>query len=71
MKCKKDKSLGSFFMKFEGAVRAYKSTEGTVDESKLIIFLLIVMPSEYSTVVATLETLEENDLTMDRLKGRL
>jgi len=71
MKCEKDKSLSNFFMEFEAAVRAYKSAGGTVDESELVIFLLIAMPNEYNTVVATLETLEEHDLTMDRVKGRL
>lgn len=64
----RDKPLSNFFMEFEAAVRAYKSAGGTVDESELVIFLLIAMPSEYNTVVATLE---EDDLTMDRVKGRL
>ncbi|WP_369199192.1 hypothetical protein, partial [Streptomyces djakartensis] len=56
---------------YEDAVRDYKAAGGSVDSNEQVVNVLMAMPASYSNTVAALETLEEEELTWDRAKGRL
>lgn len=71
LKCKEGRSLEGFFNKFEAAVRSYKTAGAACDDIEIIVNLLMAMPDSYGHVVNALETLDEKDLTIERVKSRL
>lgn len=71
MKCPDEKPLAVFFNEYESAVRAYKSAGGKIEDMETIIDLLNAMPQCYEHVVTALETLDEKELTLERIKSRM
>lgn len=63
LKCPDDKSLSTFFNEYEAG--------GKLDEMETVIDLLNAMPYRYEHVVTALETLEEKDMTLNRIKTRM
>lgn len=71
MTCNEGQRFEDYFVKFESAVRDLKSAGGQMDESDIVMQLLISLPSSFDNVVTALENLDEKELTIDRVKSRL
>lgn len=68
--CDDSKPLATFFRNFETDVRAFKSAGGEINELISVMLLLSKMPKSYESVKEALLTLDEKELTLDRVKNR-
>lgn len=69
--CDDNKSLEEFCREFEANIRALKSAGGNMDELVSVVMFLSKVPKSYDGVKQALLTLDENELTMERVKNRL
>lgn len=68
--CDESKPLEMFFRNFETDIRAFKSAGGEIDDLISVMLLLSKMPKSYDPVKEALLTLDEKELTLDRVKNR-
>lgn len=64
-------SLQEHFLTFDRIVRDYKSTGAAIEDIDVVCHLLLTLGPEYSTVVTALETMPEENLTIEFVKCRL
>ena len=63
--------LQDHFLVFDRLIREYKSTGAKLEEIDTVCYLLLTLGSKFSTVVTAIETMPEENLTMDFVKCRL
>lgn len=64
-------SLQQHFLQFDKLVREYRATDAVLEEIDVICHLLLTLGDSYSTVVTTLETMPEENLSLEFVKCRL
>lgn len=65
------KQLQEHFLRFDKLVREYRGTGAEMDDLDVICHLLLTLGPNYATVVTALETMPEQNLTMEFVKCRL
>lgn len=63
--------LQDHFLQFDKLVREYRSTGADLDELDVVCHLLLTLGSSYSAVVTALETMPEENLSLEFVKCRL
>ena len=71
MTCNENESLDDYFRKFDEVYRKFKNAGGAMEESDLVMQLMISLPDRFDNIVSALENLEPTELTMERVKARL
>lgn len=64
-------SLQEHFLLFDRVMREYKATGAMIDNSDVICHLLLTLGPKFATVVTALETMPEENLTLEFVKCRL
>ena len=64
-------ALQQHFLKFDRLVREYRATGAALEELDVVCHLLLTLGSLYSTVVTALETMPEENLSIEFVKCRL
>lgn len=64
-------SLQEHFLVFDKIVREYKSTGAQIDDLDVVCHLLLTLGPAFATVVTALETMPEENLTIEFVKCRL
>lgn len=64
-------SLRDHFLRFDRLIREYRGTGADMDEFDVVCHLLLTLGPAYSTVVTALETMPEENLSMEFVKCRL
>lgn len=64
-------SLQEHFLVFDRVVRDYKATGAMLEDIDIVCHLLLTLGSEYATVVTALETMPEENLSLDFVRCRL
>lgn len=64
-------SLQDHFLSFDRVVREYKGTGAAMEDIDIVCHLLLTLGPAYATVVTVLETMPENNLTLEFVKFRL
>lgn len=64
-------TLANHFLKFDKKIRELRSTGANLEENDVVCHLLLTMPTEYDTVVTSIETLSMEDLSTGFVKNRL
>ena len=59
------------FLKFDKIIRELRSAGANLEESDTVCHLLLIMPSEYNTVVTAIQTLASDELTIRFIKNKL
>ncbi|CAH2108821.1 unnamed protein product [Euphydryas editha] len=70
MKATSCEKLQDHFLKFDNIISSLESTGATLKDNDKVCHLLLTLPSEYDTVITTLETID-TVLTVDFVKSRL
>lgn len=63
--------LQEHFLRFDKLVREYRGTGADMDDLDVVCHLLLTLGPNFSTVVTALETMPEQNLTMEFVKCRL
>lgn len=63
--------LQDHFLVFDRVVRDYKATGAVLEDIDIVCHLLLTLGSEYATVVTALETMPEENLSLDFVRCRL
>ena len=71
LRCDEHEPLRQFFSHLDAATREYVAVGGVVTEMDKVERLLIAMPERYRAVVAVLETMDDDHLTVQVYKSRL
>nr|XP_029725012.1 uncharacterized protein LOC115264961 [Aedes albopictus] len=66
-----DESLQSFFMRFDKNIRELRDVGKQFDEIDKVVRLLMLMPEQYRPVIAALQTMDEADLSLTKVKSSL
>lgn len=64
-------TLQQHFLRFDKLVREYRATEAVLEEIDVICHLLLTLGSSYATVVTAIETMPEENLSLEFVKCRL
>lgn len=64
-------SLQEHFLIFDRVVREYKATGAMIDDIDVVCHLLLTLGPRFATVVTALETMPEENLTLEFVKCRL
>lgn len=71
IKYDKSRELQQFFKEFDQLLNEYKTAGGNLPELDVVTILLSKVSHEFKTVVIALQTLPEEEQTMDRIRTRL
>lgn len=64
-------TLQQHFLRFDKLVREYRATDAVLEEIDVICHLLLTLGSSYATVVTAIETMPEENLSLEFVKCRL
>ncbi|KAF2890153.1 hypothetical protein ILUMI_16020, partial [Ignelater luminosus] len=71
MKYNEAYDMNVYLLNFEKTIRQLKEAAGKMEDLDCVCHLLLSLPKSYEAVVAALETLDQQKLTLDFLKSRL
>lgn len=70
IKYNEEEPIENYLIRFDDLVRQLKSAGGKIEEDFLACLLLLSLPESYGIVVTAIETLSNNSITVDFVKGR-
>lgn len=70
-KYNEQEQLDSFFLKFDKLVRELRASDANPTDNEVICYLLLAMPSSFDNVVAAIETISNDKLSLEFVKNRL
>lgn len=71
MKFNDGDNIENHFLVFDKTVRELKSTGADLKDIDVVCYLLLSLPKSYDVLVTALETLDQDKLTLEFVKGRL
>lgn len=71
MKYNDNEDISSHILKFDTKIRELKATGTKLEETDVIVHLLLTLPESYNNLVTALETMDQKNLTVEFVKTRL
>lgn len=71
MKYNESEDIVDHFLRFDTKIRELKSTGAKMEELDIIIHLLLTLSGSYDNSVTALETMKQDDLSLEFVKTRL
>ncbi|GJQ77348.1 hypothetical protein Trydic_g15923 [Trypoxylus dichotomus] len=71
LKLEEGKPLNNNVLAFDKLIRELKGCGATLSEIDIVCHLLLTLPKSFEMVVTALETIQESNLSLELVKGRL